>query len=208
MPYSKKRGVDFTGGAKMTTDEKRRQWNIDLAKRNLENMFGRIVSEDGDYEINNHYKRRVSYTPEKLYDVAQAYFENIVEANENGITIVPDIEDFCTFAHISRNVFLGYRRSDDPDMADTANNIATAIASCKKQNAYAGLINPISFAMDMNNNHDYVQSRTETTINSNISLQQVETNIADIASRIPVEDIPLLEGDVIDDEEKGVTKNE
>lgn len=208
MPYSKKRGVDFTGGAKMTTDEKRRQWNIDLAKRNLENMFGRIVSEDGDYEINNHYKRRVSYTPEKLYDVAQAYFENIVEANENGITIVPDIEDFCTFAHISRNVFLGYRRSDDPDMADIANNIATAIASCKKQNAYAGLINPISFAMDMNNNHDYVQSRTETTINSNISLQQVETNIADIASRIPVEDIPLLEGDVIDDEEKGVTKNE
>ena len=31
------------------------------------------------------------------------------------------------------------------------------------------------------------------TINSNISVQQVETNIADIASRLPIEDIPLLE---------------
>lgn len=197
--YSKKRGVDYTGGARMNTDEKRRQWNVDLARRNLENMFGRIESGD-DFVINNRYRRRVSYTPESLYEIAQEYFENIVESNENGITIVPDIEDFCTFAHISRAVFLSYRRSDDPDMADVANNIATAIASCKKQNAYAGLINPIAFAMDMNNNHDYVQSRTETTINSNISLQQVETNIEDIAKRIPMEDIPLLEGEVIEDE--------
>ena len=197
--YSKKRGVDYTGGAKMSTDEKRRQWNIDLAKRNLENMFGRVESENGDFTINNRYKRRITYTPESLYEIAQEYFENIVESNENGIIIVPDIEDFCTFAHISRPVFLNYRRSDDPDMAEVANNIATAIASCKKQNAYAGLINPISFAMDMNNNHDYVQSRTETTINSNISLQQVETNIQDIASRIPMEDIPLLEGEVVDE---------
>ena len=50
-------------------------------------------------------------------------------------------------------------------------------------------------AMDMNNNHDYVQSKTETTINSNVSLQQVETNIQDIASRLPVEDIKQLKGD-------------
>lgn len=196
--YSKKRGVDFTGGAKMNTDEKRRQWNIDLARRNLENLFGRVQVDD-DYIINNRFRRRISYTPETLYEVAQAYFENIVESNENGVTIVPDIEDFCAFAHISRPVFLNYRRSDDPDMAEVANNISTAIASVKKQNAYAGLINPIAFAMDMNNNHDYVQSRTETTINSNISLQQVETNIQDIASRIPMEDIPLIEGEISND---------
>ena len=125
-----------------------------------------------------------------------------MEANENGVTIIPDIEDFCVFAHISRPIFLKYRRSDDVEMAEVANNIATAIASCKKQNAYAGLINPISFAMDMNNNHDYVQSRTETTINSNVSLQQVETNIQDIASRLPVEDIPQIEDKNIIDIEK------
>ena len=51
---------------------------------------------------------------------------------------------------------------------------------------------------DMNNNHDYVQAKTETTINSTISLQQIESNIADIANRLPVEDIPLIEGEIED----------
>ena len=190
--YSKKRGVDYTNGERMSVEEKRRQWNIQLANRTLESMFGEVQCND-DVIIHNRYKKRVTYTAQTLYEKAQEYFENIVEANENGVTIIPDIEDFCTFAHISRNIFLKYRRSDDVEMAEVSSNIATAIASCKKQNAYAGLINPLAFAMDMNNNHDYVQSRTETTINSNISLQQVETNIADIASRIPMEDIPQIE---------------
>lgn len=201
--YSKKRGVDYTNGKKtLSSDEKRRQWNIDLAKRTLENMFSQTqISED--VTINNRFRKRVTYTPEALYEKAEEYFENIMEANEQGVTIVPDIEDFCIFAHISRGVFLSYRRSDDVEMAEVANNIATAIAGCKKQNAYAGLINPIAFAMDMNNNHDYVQTKTETTINSNINLQQVETNIADIASRLPVEDIPLIEN-----KDEGGTENE
>ena len=192
--YGKKRGVDYKKGERISIEEKRRQWNVDLASRTLENMFGHVEIGD-DVIIHNNKKKRVTYTPQTLYEKAQEYFENIVTANKEGVTIVPDIEDFCVFAHISRPVFLKYRRSDDAEMAEVANNIATAIASCKKQNAYAGLINPISFAMDMNNNHDYVQSKTETTINSNISLQQVETNIQDIASRLPVEDIPRLKGD-------------
>jgi len=190
--YGKKRGVDYSGKKKMSIEEKRRQWNIDLASRTLENMFDDINLGD-DVIIHNKKRKRVTYTPQTLYEKAQEYFANIMDSNENGVTIIPDIEDFCVFAHISRPVFLKYRRSDDSEMAEVANNIATAIASCKKQNAYAGLINPISFAMDMNNNHDYVQSKTETTINSNISLSQVETNIQDIASRLPVEDIPLIE---------------
>ena len=189
--YSKKRGVRYDD-QKLNLDEKRRQWNVNLAKRQLENMFGTVDIGD-DVIVHNRYKKRVTYTPETLYEKAREYFENIVEANENDVTIIPDLEDFCTFAKISRPVFLKYRRSDDADMSEVANNIATAIASCKKQNAYGGLISPLAFAMDMNNNHDYVQARQETTINSNISIQQIETNIADIASRLPVEDIPMLE---------------
>lgn len=191
--YGKKRGVDYDG-EKMSLDEKRRQWNIDLASRTLENMFGQVEIGD-DVIIHNLKRKRVTYTPQTLYEKAQEYFENIVEANKEGVTIIPDIEDFCVFAHISRNMFMKYRRSDDAELAGVANNIATAIASCKKQNAYAGLINPISFAMDMNNNHDYVQSKTEATINSNFSLKQIETNVEDIASRLPVEDIKRLKGD-------------
>ena len=214
--YSKRRGVNTDGRGKMSIDEKRRQWNVDLAKRTLTNMFTDIQIDE-NVIVHNKRRKRVTYTPDTLLEKAREYFENIIEANENEVTIIPDIEDFCLFAHISRAKFLGYRRSDDEEMAETANNIATAIAGCKKQNAYAGLINPIAFAMDMNNNHDYVQSKTETTINSNISLQQVETNIEDIASRIPVEDIPLIEGNIIDENiveneheatKKGVNENE
>lgn len=190
--YGKKRGVNYDKGQRMSIDEKRRQWNKDLASRTLENMFGQYEVGD-DVLIHNRYKKRVTYTAQGLYEKAQEYFENIMTANDEGVTIIPDIEDFCVFANISRTTFMRYRRSDDVEMAEVANNIATAIASCKKQNAYAGLINPISFAMDMNNNHDYVQSRTETTIKSTISLQQVETNIADIANRLPVEDIAMIE---------------
>ena len=189
--YSRKRGVNYDK-KKMSLEEKRRQWNMDLASRTLENMFGQ-VQVDEDISIHNKYRKRTTYTAQGLYEVAKEYFENIFNANQDGVTIIPDIEDFCVYAHISRPTFLKYRRSDDDEMAEIANNIATAIASCKKQNAYAGLINPISFAMDMNNNHDYVQSRTETTINSNVSLQQVETNIDEIAKRLPMEDIPQLE---------------
>lgn len=190
--YSKKRGVDYTYGKGLSKDEKRNQWNVNLAKRTLENMFGEMQIGD-DVIIHNNRKRRVTYTAETLYEKAQEYFENIIESNENGITIIPDIEDFCTFAHISRNTFMTYRRSDNAELADVANNIATAIASCKKQNAFAGLINSLAFMQDMNNNHDYVQTRTESTINSNITVSQVEANIADIASRIPMEDIPFIE---------------
>lgn len=195
--YSKKRGVNDTGEDKLTMEEKRRQWNVNLANRALETLFGQ-TEIDEDTVVNNRYRKKVDYTAEELYEKAREYFENIVEANSNNVGIVPDIEDFCMFAHISRAKFLHYRRSDDADIAEVANNISNAIASCKKQNAYQGLINPMAFMADMNNNHDYVQARTETTINSNISLTQVETSIADISSRIPVEDIPLLEGEVID----------
>lgn len=190
--YSKKRGVGRRG-EEVKTDEKRRQWNVNISERILNNLFAPPL-EDGNTVINTH-KKRITYTPEALFDKAREYFENIVETNKGGITVVPDVEDFCLFANISRSTFISYRRSDDPHMSEIANIIATSIADIKKQNAFAGLINPLAFAMDMNNNHDYVQSKTETTINSNISLSQVETNIQDIASRIPMEDIPLLTAD-------------
>lgn len=189
--YSKKRGVKYDQ-KKLSLEEKRKQWNIDLANRTLEQMFG-CVEVGEDEIINNRHKKRVVYNAETLYEKGMEYFQNIVESNENNVVIVPDIEDFCMFCHISRTTFIKYRRGDDVELAEVANNIANAIASCKKQNAYQGLINPMAFMADMNNNHDYVQARTETTINSTISVQQVEANIADIASRIPMEDIPQIE---------------
>ena len=97
MQYSKKRGVDYSGGhEKLSADEKRRQWNINLASRTLENMFGQSQVSD-EVLVTSRRPKRVTYNAETLYKKAEEYFENIIEANENGITIIPDIEDFCTF---------------------------------------------------------------------------------------------------------------
>ena len=55
--YSKKRGVDYTYGKGLSKDEKRNQWNVNLAKRTLENMFGEMQIGD-DVIIHNNRKRR------------------------------------------------------------------------------------------------------------------------------------------------------
>ena len=45
--YSNKRGVNYNSKKKMSLEEKRRQWNIDLASRTLDNMFGQVdVGDD------------------------------------------------------------------------------------------------------------------------------------------------------------------
>lgn len=189
----KKRGYDYTNGkGQMSLEERRKQWNINLANRALETMYDDIDFGDGVKVLGK--RKRVTYTADTLYAVGREYFTNIVEANENDVTIIPDIEDFCMFARISRGMFMQYRRSEDLDMQSVANNIATAIANCKKQSALQGTLNPTIFAIDFNNNHDYVQAKTELTLNQNVSLQQVETNIADIANRLPMMD----EGGAID----------
>lgn len=180
----KKRGYDYDNGkGKMSLEERRKQWNINLANRALETAFGE--TDLGDVVVQTK-RKRVTYTADTLFEKAREYFTNIVEANENDVTIIPDIEDFCMFANISRGMFMQYRRSEDMDMQSVANNIATAIANCKKQSALQGTLNPTIFAIDFNNNHDYVQAKTELTFNQNISLQQLETNIADIANRLPM----------------------
>lgn len=191
--YRKKRGDDYTQGKQeIAVEERRRQWNIDLAQRTLESMYDR-TQLDEDTIIDNKKRKIVNYNAQELYEKAKEYFENIMETNENGVPIIPDIEDFCMFAKISRFKFLNYRRSEDVDLSETANNIANAIANFKKQNAFQGLINPTIFAIDFNNNHDYVQAKTEITMNSNVTMQQIESNIADIANRIPMDDIPQIE---------------
>lgn len=190
--YRKKRGDDFTkGGDNISLDERRRQWNSELASRTLASMYGNTDVDENTTVVSRF--RSVRYTARELYEKGRQYFEDIVEKNEEGTTIIPDIEDFCMFANISRQRFMEYRRSEDVEMSEVACNIANAIASCKKQNAMNGMINPTIFAIDFNNNHDYVQAKTEITMNSNVSLQQLETNIADIESRIPMEDIPAIE---------------
>jgi hypothetical protein len=68
-----------------------------------------------------------------------------------------------------------------------ANNIRNSIAACKKQMALNGEIPPVVFAIDFNNNHDYVQSKNQVQIQTSIE-RDAQDSIDDIASRIPIDD--------------------
>lgn len=191
MEKRKPRG--FNGNRNMSLEDKRRQWNINLSNRTLENLFGEIKVDENTTVSRSHGNYRVVYNADTLYEKAKEYFENIAETNENGIVVIPDIEDFCMFANISRDSFMRYRKSEDFRLSNVATMIATAIANIKKQQALNGNINPTVFAIDFNNNHDYVQARAEVAVNQTISMQQIENNIADIADRIAMEEDGRIE---------------
>lgn len=185
-----KRGAHTRGDDdNLSMDERKRQWSSNLASRALNTLYGEEEIDEEVTVLKNGVRgnRVVNYTPDQLYEKGRQYFQNIVEVNEDGITVIPDVEDFCMFANIGRSKFKGYCRSEDPLMSEVANNIANAIASCKKQFALSGMINPATFAIDMNNNHDYVQARTEVQVSQKVSLQQLESNVADIANRLPMD---------------------
>ena len=187
MPRRNKRGVTEIGeNEQMTLDERKRQWNGNLASRVLEAYYGEKEITECMAVVSRR-RLLINYNAEQLYNKGKEYFQDIMDKNRDGISIIPDIEDFCMFACISRQKFMSYRRSEDPQLNDVACNLANAIASCKKQMALQGYINPATFAIDMNNNHDYVQARTELQVSQKVSLQQLENNVADIANRLPME---------------------
>lgn len=61
--YSKKRGVNYDK-QRLSMDEKRRQWNVDIAKRQLEHMFGQV--DLGDEIIINRVRRSYLYARNTL----------------------------------------------------------------------------------------------------------------------------------------------
>lgn len=192
MEKRKPRGVNGRN-SNMSLEDKRRQWNVNLSKRTLESLYGEIKVDENTTVSKPLARRGVIYNAQTLYEKGKEYFENIAETNEAGISVIPDIEDFCMFANISRNTFLKYQKSEDLALANVASMLSTAIANIKKQQALNGNMNPTIFAIDFNNNHGYVQARTEVAVNQTISMQQIENNIADIADRIAMEEDGKIE---------------
>lgn len=192
MEKRKPRGVNGRN-SNMSLEDKRRQWNVNLANRTLESLYGEIKIDENTTISKPLGRKTVVYNAQTLYEKGKEYFENIAETNEAGISVIPDIEDFCMFAKISRETFFKYRKSEDLALANVATMLSTAIANIKKQQALNGNINPTIFAIDFNNNHGYVQARTEVAVNQTISMQQIENNIADIADRIAMEEDGKIE---------------
>lgn len=174
-----KRGI---GG--LDPDEKRKQWNITMANRALQSLFPEVTSDNGEKVITNNIGREKYYMshPEAFDNMTYEYFRDIVENNEAGVEITPDIEDFCIFVGISRLGLMRLEQCSDLAMNQRVERVRTAIANCKKQLALDGKIPSMIFAIDFNNNHDYVQAKQELQI----TRQEIDAkgSASEIASRL------------------------
>jgi len=117
-------------------------------------------------------------TPEELQKAIMNYWKFVLDANQKGVKLVPDVEGACAFLDISRDVFIKYERQNINGLGETIRNFKTEIASVKKQLALTGRMPSVSFATDFNNNHGYVQKQ-ETVV-----MTAIEDDI-----KIPIEDI-------------------
>ena len=181
MAYKRKsRGVGYK---ELSLEDRMKQWNINMADRTLNKMFNHV--DKGDTLIDNRKFKPVHYTPNQLFEMANEYFYDIKEQNQNGIAIIPDIEDFCLFCNLSRHMFLKYRKSDDPEMFYVANLIANAIANCKKSLGWQGCLPEKLIELDFSNNHDY-SKRLEASLGAGFESQIVHNLTDEIASRLPL----------------------
>lgn len=196
--YRKNRGIDTSFGNDDNIDEKKSQWAIVTAERVLTCLFPEDSSADGKSVITNYLTKNVDYTPDTLARRAREYFESIYNLAHQGTPVIPDIEDFCLFSHITRIRFAQYRESHELQMANCANGIANAIAMCKKQMAMNGEIPPVVFAIDFNNNHDYINQKFQVDMKTKYEIE-AQDSIDDIASRLPMQNdlgnVNLIETD-------------
>ena len=88
------------------------------------------------------------------------------------------------FAKLTRLEFQNICNGNSVEMARVGHNVRNAIALCKKQLAFTGQIPPVVFAIDFNNNHDYIQSKNQLEVKAEYAIDAQES-INEIASRLP-----------------------
>lgn len=118
---------------------------------------------------------------EEFLGVIDAFWEIIIETNQNGVSVIPDVEGFCCFAGISREALNSWEHERTGAYPIVIKNLKNTIAAAKKQLALRGKIPPIVFATDFNNNHGYTQK------------QQVEVSAPSGGLLGPVSDIEDIE---------------
>lgn len=183
----KTRGVDTSMGEITDSERQRAQWGAQQALRVLDCFFPEVSLDDGNSVEEFKCNKKQEYNSDTLARRAKDYFQDIYDKNLNGISIIPDIEDFCMFCGITRGKFQQICSSHDIQLQICGNNIRNAIAACKKQMAFNGSIPPVVFAIDFNNNHDYIQAKNQVEIRTSYDAE-IEDSINDIASRLPVEE--------------------
>lgn len=182
------RGVDIDFGNLTDMEKKRSQWGMITAGRVLDCLYPETSLGDGNSVVEDKASKEKKYTATTLSLKGKEYFQNIYELNQQGIAIIPDIEDFCMYIGVSRNTFYNMCVGHDINLSICGNNIRNAIASCKKQMAFNGEIPPVVFAIDFNNNHDYVQAKAQLQVQTTTD-GDAQASIDEIASRLPIEEV-------------------
>jgi len=102
---------------------------------------------------------------DELKGIIDAYWEYIMQSYKDGHDIDPDWEGFCSYFGESRETLENWIRTNHKEFGHTLSVLKNDIASFKKYSALHGKIPPMSFAIDMNNNHGYVQNKNTVEIN-------------------------------------------
>lgn len=114
-------------------------------------------------------------TAEDLEKGIMEYWDYLIQANENKINLIPDVEGLCAFLGITRTTMNQWENNDVRGMRATIEQAKNDIAACKKQIGLQGKIPPIIMAMDFNNNHGYTQ-RQEVVVTPNNPLGDAKSN--------------------------------
>ena len=126
-------------------------------------------------------------TVNSFVDVVNDYITYINDTfNSTGVELIPDIEGFCAFAGICRDTLIEWENSRPPEYSDTIKVLKTQIAAYKKQLAMRGKIPPVVFAIDMNNNHGYVQQQAIDIRATNKAKEL--PSVEDIVKKLPKQD--------------------
>ena len=132
-------------------------------------------------------------TPGALLDRFDKYIDYIEEKRSEGAYIIPDVEGFTLYAGITRVTLLEWEATRGVAFSNAIKTIKNSIAAYKKQLAMRGEIPGLVYAIDMNNNHGYVQQQT-IDIKASDRLEGLPSR-AEIEKRIPALDVtpPALE---------------
>jgi transcriptional regulator with XRE-family HTH domain len=148
-----------------------------------QNIMNAILAQSKKSVERNRRRRTGPYTRGgKDYDTVEdleneiiAYWDYLMEQNENGITLIPDVEGLAAFLGVTRNTLNNWENKNRNGFAETVAQAKNAIAAAKKQIGLRGYIPPLVLAMDFNNNHGYTQKQ-EVVITPNNPLGDAKSN--------------------------------
>jgi hypothetical protein len=122
-------------------------------------------------------------TIEELHETIEAYWNKLENEALKNNPMIPDVENFCLFAMISRSTFIKWKTPGIKSEAfrEEVLRFETAIAAYKKQLMFRGEIPPVPALADLNNNHGYT-NQTQTIRHEVI--KELPT-VEDVMSKLP-----------------------